>query len=210
MTCLYEVELATAAGHVQFIRAYGIDRITDPIGIPDMRRVAELFPGIDIQRLHRTMTTVDILVGNDNPDALYDGTIAKSVTGCRIRESVFGWLLHGPLVPGYDGSLSSNVIGCHAVVHAARVDFIKRGMKSYVGCDDLLPGKKSIKVVSAHLSAAANSPPIDLSRFSSGRKLIRIVARILMWREWVKRKRLDSSVKMRPLTPELLQAALHC
>ena len=37
MTCLYEVELVmTAAGHVQFVPADGVDRITDPIGIPDI------------------------------------------------------------------------------------------------------------------------------------------------------------------------------
>lgn len=48
-TWQYEVQIRTAHGELRRIRAYGMEVITSPVKPPDMEKLAELFPGQNLE-----------------------------------------------------------------------------------------------------------------------------------------------------------------
>lgn len=114
-THIFEVDLRAKDGSVVTIEVYGVDYITDSIPIPNIAMIGELFPDVDCQQLSRSSECVDILVGVDNED-ISPGNVVAQVGKLRIKQSVFGMVLQGPLADKSEVD-SGSLIGCHAVVN---------------------------------------------------------------------------------------------
>ena len=94
-TWQYEVQIRTADGELRRIRAYGMEVITSPVKPPDMKKLAELFPGQNLEGLKRESTTVDILLGNDHLGLHPEVILATAGENLRLSTGPLGLTVQG-------------------------------------------------------------------------------------------------------------------
>ena len=86
----YKVLFVLTNGEVTHIEAYGVERITGPVSILDETVVKELFPYYDPKYLQRSISTIDILIGNNYFGLHPKEEIAKNEAHLSIMQGSLG------------------------------------------------------------------------------------------------------------------------
>ena len=123
----YTVPLVDNFGNTLFIKAFGMDEITDTINDINERNLSEIF---EIhQDLYRPHGEVELLVGIDS--CLLFPTIVKTVDNLQLLENMFGYCIRGSFSKHFlnDKSYSANVN--HITVVPNSVDFTVNCSKTF-------------------------------------------------------------------------------
>lgn len=113
-TTQYKVRLVTDNQSIADIIAYGLPEITGPVASLDMNVVQKLFPCYpNPTELQRTVSKVDLLVGNDYYGHHPKTEIDRSGPHLSIMEGTFGRCLTGTHAQLREATtVVSNIVGC--------------------------------------------------------------------------------------------------